>query len=236
MLAARARALIDGRLSPSIDDVVALAAPVLRHRMALTFAARADGVDMAQPHRPAGRAAALMAARLPSAPARRRGRRRAAAAARRRRARRGHGGAGRARPAPGRAGRDLLAVPPIRAGRSRHAHRLARERQVAAALRARDRMGGGAERLSVARRLGLDGLRLRPATCRPSGRAPIFILLALAVLLIRGGERVTILGARSGAVPWPRGARAHGAHHRARAYRRRACPISSRCRAMAISC
>jgi MoxR-like ATPase len=48
ILAARARALIDGRLSPSVDDVVALAAPVLRHRMALTFAARADGVTMAQ--------------------------------------------------------------------------------------------------------------------------------------------------------------------------------------------
>jgi MoxR-like ATPase len=48
ILAARARALIDGRLSPSVDDVVALAAPVLRHRMALTFAARADGITMAQ--------------------------------------------------------------------------------------------------------------------------------------------------------------------------------------------
>ncbi len=48
MLASRARALLDGRLSPSIDDVVALAAPVLRHRMALTFAARADGVSITQ--------------------------------------------------------------------------------------------------------------------------------------------------------------------------------------------
>ena len=48
MLAVRARALIDGRLAPSVDDVVALAPPVLRHRMALTFAARADGVGMAQ--------------------------------------------------------------------------------------------------------------------------------------------------------------------------------------------
>jgi MoxR-like ATPase len=48
MLAARARALLDGRLSPSVDDVVALAHPVLRHRMALTFAARADGIGMAQ--------------------------------------------------------------------------------------------------------------------------------------------------------------------------------------------
>jgi MoxR-like ATPase len=43
MLAVRARALLDGRLAPSIDDVVALAEPVLKHRMALTFAARADG-------------------------------------------------------------------------------------------------------------------------------------------------------------------------------------------------
>jgi MoxR-like ATPase len=48
MLAVRARALLDGRLAPSIDDVLALAHPVLRHRMALTFAARADGVNMAQ--------------------------------------------------------------------------------------------------------------------------------------------------------------------------------------------
>src|SRR5215472_6922886 len=48
MLATRARALIDGRLSPSIDDVIALAPPVLRHRMALNFAARADGITMPQ--------------------------------------------------------------------------------------------------------------------------------------------------------------------------------------------
>ncbi len=43
MLAVRARALIQGRLAPSIDDVVALAEPVLKHRMALSFGARADG-------------------------------------------------------------------------------------------------------------------------------------------------------------------------------------------------
>ena len=48
MLACRARALLQGRLAPSIDDVVALAPPVLRHRMALNFAARADGITMAQ--------------------------------------------------------------------------------------------------------------------------------------------------------------------------------------------
>src|ERR1700681_3862500 len=43
MLTVRARALLDGRLAPSADDVLALAEPVLKHRMALTFAARADG-------------------------------------------------------------------------------------------------------------------------------------------------------------------------------------------------
>jgi MoxR-like ATPase len=48
MLACRARALLENRLSPSVDDVLALAAPVLRHRMALNFAARADGVTLTQ--------------------------------------------------------------------------------------------------------------------------------------------------------------------------------------------
>jgi MoxR-like ATPase len=47
MLAARARALLDGRLTPSSDDIVALAGPVLRHRMALTFTARAEGATTA---------------------------------------------------------------------------------------------------------------------------------------------------------------------------------------------
>jgi len=46
MLAARARALIDGRYAPSLDDVAALAEPVLQHRMALSFAARADGLTV----------------------------------------------------------------------------------------------------------------------------------------------------------------------------------------------
>ena len=43
MLASRARALLDGRFAPSLDDVAALAEPVLKHRMALTYPARADG-------------------------------------------------------------------------------------------------------------------------------------------------------------------------------------------------
>jgi MoxR-like ATPase len=48
MLATRARALMDGRLAPSVDDVLALADPVLRHRMALNFSARADGVRLGE--------------------------------------------------------------------------------------------------------------------------------------------------------------------------------------------
>ena len=46
MLCARARALYDGRLAPSVDDIHALAEPVLQHRMALTFAARAEGMHI----------------------------------------------------------------------------------------------------------------------------------------------------------------------------------------------
>jgi MoxR-like ATPase len=48
MLGVRARAVTQGRLSPSIDDVLALAHPILRHRMALNFAARAEGVHVGQ--------------------------------------------------------------------------------------------------------------------------------------------------------------------------------------------
>ncbi|MCR9256431.1 MAG: MoxR family ATPase [Alphaproteobacteria bacterium] len=46
MLAVRARAVLDGRLSPSIEDVILLAGPVLRHRMGLSFGAAADGVTV----------------------------------------------------------------------------------------------------------------------------------------------------------------------------------------------
>ena len=46
MLCARARALYEGRLAPSVDDVLALAEPVLQHRMALNFAARAEGMSV----------------------------------------------------------------------------------------------------------------------------------------------------------------------------------------------
>jgi MoxR-like ATPase len=46
MLACRARAVIQGRFAPSLDDILALAHPVLRHRMALTFSARAEGIGV----------------------------------------------------------------------------------------------------------------------------------------------------------------------------------------------
>ena len=43
MMAVRAKALLEQRLAPSVADVAALARPALKHRMALTFAARAEG-------------------------------------------------------------------------------------------------------------------------------------------------------------------------------------------------
>jgi MoxR-like ATPase len=59
MLAVRARALLDGRICPSTEDVYRLAHPVLRHRMALNFSARAEGIvlndlidGLAEPWRP----------------------------------------------------------------------------------------------------------------------------------------------------------------------------------------
>jgi MoxR-like ATPase len=46
MLAARARALLRGRLAPAVDDVIALSRPALAHRMQLSFSARAEGLDI----------------------------------------------------------------------------------------------------------------------------------------------------------------------------------------------
>ena len=48
MMSTRARALLQGRLAPSAEDVVAMARPVLNHRMALTFAARARGETLSK--------------------------------------------------------------------------------------------------------------------------------------------------------------------------------------------
>ncbi|MEM9276982.1 MAG: MoxR family ATPase [Pseudomonadota bacterium] len=46
MLTVRARAMLDGRLAPSVDDVIALAEPILQHRMQLSFAARAENITV----------------------------------------------------------------------------------------------------------------------------------------------------------------------------------------------
>ena len=46
MLSARAWALLQGRLAPSVQDVLALSVPVLAHRMALRYSAQANGVDL----------------------------------------------------------------------------------------------------------------------------------------------------------------------------------------------
>jgi MoxR-like ATPase len=46
ILAIRARALLDGRMAPSLDDVKMLAEPILKHRMALSFSARAEGMNL----------------------------------------------------------------------------------------------------------------------------------------------------------------------------------------------
>jgi MoxR-like ATPase len=43
ILAAKARALLHGRLAATREDILALAAPVMRHRLLLSFAAEAEG-------------------------------------------------------------------------------------------------------------------------------------------------------------------------------------------------
>jgi MoxR-like ATPase len=43
LVGARARAFLDGRSAPMLEDVAALLAPVLGHRLALTYSARASG-------------------------------------------------------------------------------------------------------------------------------------------------------------------------------------------------
>jgi len=43
ILGCKAKAIVEGRLSPSIDDVLDLSKPILRHRMALSFNARTEG-------------------------------------------------------------------------------------------------------------------------------------------------------------------------------------------------
>ena len=48
ILGAKAKAILDGRPTPDISDVVAMAKPVLRHRIITSFNAEADGVNADQ--------------------------------------------------------------------------------------------------------------------------------------------------------------------------------------------
>jgi MoxR-like ATPase len=48
LLAGKARAVLQGRPAVSLDDVRAVARPVLRHRILVNFQAEADGVDAEQ--------------------------------------------------------------------------------------------------------------------------------------------------------------------------------------------
>jgi MoxR-like ATPase len=45
LLAGKARAVLHGRPVVSLEDIRAVAAPVLRHRVLVNFQAEADGVD-----------------------------------------------------------------------------------------------------------------------------------------------------------------------------------------------
>jgi MoxR-like ATPase len=45
VLGAKTRAILDGRATPDIDDVRAVARPVLRHRLVTNFAAEAEGMN-----------------------------------------------------------------------------------------------------------------------------------------------------------------------------------------------
>jgi len=44
ILAAKARAILDGRFAASTDDVIALARPTLQHRLILNYRAEAEGL------------------------------------------------------------------------------------------------------------------------------------------------------------------------------------------------
>ena len=45
LLAAKIKALYDGRFAASVDDVRAVAKPALRHRLILNFEGEAEGVE-----------------------------------------------------------------------------------------------------------------------------------------------------------------------------------------------
>ena len=201
MLATRARAVLDGRLAPSIEDVLALARPVLRHRMALNFSARAEGVAGRRRDRDAEGAAWLSPAagrraRRGATARRGRGARRpAAAAGGRRRPGRRHRAAGRAWPPPGRPGRQ----PSGNSAPSCRATPLARIdwRQSAKSDRLfiRETEWEAAQTIALwSRRLALDGMGLLGPTAPTKRERADLLPRRSAPLLLRGGERVRLIG------------------------------------------
>ena len=46
ILGAKARALLDNRTTPAIDDVIAISKPILRHRIVMSFTAEAEGMTV----------------------------------------------------------------------------------------------------------------------------------------------------------------------------------------------
>ena len=223
MLVARARALLDGRLAPSIDDVIALAEPVLKHRMALTFAARADGETiggvigkLAARHRitiewrltDQGAATRLKATRR--------------ASGRRPRARCGHAAAHPgiaphrrdrhprpAWPQARRLRREFLAVPPLRVRRGSAPHRLAPLRARRRSLCARAGMGGRAHGLDLAGPFALDEILVAHSRCE----SKLDRTLVIALRAGRSAGRCRRAGRRSrpdAADRQPRRDRPHG--------------------------
>ena len=172
MLAVRARALLDGRLAPSIDDVLDLAEPVLKHRMALTFTARAEGESIeavdrppevadriadggrAQAHLPGQRGGWTSGRRRPDI-----GRQHAAAHSGSA-AGGGHRHPRPARPPPRRTRREFLAIPPLHVRRAGVAGRLAALGARRSSLCARAGMGSRAHGVDLARPLAVDEFRL----------------------------------------------------------------------------
>ena len=160
-----------------------------RHR-APVRAVRLSGAD---PHAPAECDGARLPTQSACGPA--------AAAAGRSRAGRLDRGARRAWPPARRPGRCLLAVPPLRARRRAAAHRLAAIGQVDRGLHPRDGVGGGADRLAVARRLALHALSLRRGACAKSASAPNSCSWRWLIFCCAAGERVRADGRRDCARP-----------------------------------
>ena len=174
MLAARARALVDGRLSPSLEDIAGAGRAGAQASHGADFR-RARGRETTSARdRPPGRQnssadaveklsaawfdddipsireeASTLSARLPSLVDRR-----AASSANR--------APRRARPAASRVGREFLAVPPVHFRRAVVTRRLAPLGARRARVRARERMGGGAHGVDLVRSVALDAFRLGP--------------------------------------------------------------------------